>query len=213
MEERKAITFEDIQKANETIKALPITRTDKQTGKKITKKYAEVNQRIKAFRMIYTRGSIIPEMIFNEDGVCIFKATIRDDNGDILAIGHAQENNKSSYINQTNYIENCETSAVGRALGMCGFGVDVSLSSADEVQNAIDKQNKIEKGPMTEEQTYIIASLTPDQKETVRNFYKKDVIKLTKLEADTVINSLKQKGLLKTEEQKELEKKEKEEVF
>lgn len=211
MEERK-ITFDDIQKANETIKTLPITRTDKQTGKKVTKRYAEVNQRIKAFRMVYPTGTIETTMISDIDGICTFKADIYD--GDkLLATGTARENSKSSFINQTNYIENCETSAVGRALGMCGFGVDVSLASADEIQNAIEKQDKIENGPMSEEQAYIIASLTPDQKETLRNFYKKDVMKLTSKEAETTISSLKAKGLIKTKEEQELEKKEKEEVF
>ncbi len=32
-----------------------------------------------------------------------------------------------SFINKTSYIENCETSAVGRALGMAGFGLDIFL--------------------------------------------------------------------------------------
>lgn len=208
----KEITWEQIEKANETIKPLPISRTDKQTGKKVTKKYAEVNQRIKAFRMVYPTGTIQTTMINDIDGICTFKADIYD--GDkLLATGTARENIKSSYINQTNYIENCETSAVGRALGMCGFGVDASLASADEVQNAIEKQNKIENGPMNEEQTYIIASLTPDQKETLRKFYKKDVMNLTSAEAETSINSLKAKGLIKTKEEQELENKKKVEVF
>lgn len=208
----KEITWEQIEKANETIKPLPISRTDKQTGKKVTKKYAEVNQRIKAFRMVYPTGTIQTTMIDDVDGICTFKADIYD--GDkLLATGTARENSKSSFINQTNYIENCETSAVGRALGMCGFGVDASLASADEVQNAIEKQNKIENGPMNEEQTYIIASLTPDQKETLRKFYKKDVMNLTSAEAETSINSLKAKGLIKTKEEQELENKKKVEVF
>ena len=211
MKEEK-ITFENIQKANETIKPMPITRTDKQTGKKVTKKYAEVNQRIKAFRMVYPTGTIETTMLNDNDGICTFRAEIYNGK-ELLATGTARENIKSSYINQTNYIENCETSAVGRALGMCGFGVDVSLSSADEVQNAIEKQDKIENSPMTEEQAYIIADLTPEQKETLRKFYKKDVMNLTRSEAETSINSLKQKGLIKTKEEQELEKKEKEEVF
>ncbi|MEI3530646.1 MAG: hypothetical protein V8Q75_06295 [Bacilli bacterium] len=210
--ENKNITFDDIKKANDTIKTLPITRTDKQTGKKVTKKYAEVNQRIKAFRMVYPTGTIETTLVSDIDGTCTFRADIYD--GDkLLATGTARENSKSSFINQTNYIENCETSAVGRALGMCGFGVDASLSSAEEVQNAIVKQEKMENGPMTEEQAFIIADLTPEQKETLRNFYKKDVMKLTKQEAENSINSLQKKGLIKTKEEKELEKKVKEEVF
>lgn len=37
---------------------------------------------------------------------------------------------------------NCETSAVGRALGFCGIGVDSSIASAEEVANAIHQQEQ-----------------------------------------------------------------------
>ena len=57
-----------------------------------------------------------------------------------VATATAREEKTASFINKTNYVENCETSAVGRALGMCGFGIDVSVVSAEEVQNAIQNQ-------------------------------------------------------------------------
>lgn len=134
--EEKNITFEEIQKANETI------RTTNIKGKE----YAEVNQRIKAFRMIYPTGSIRTEMVQNENGVCIFRATIWDDTN-LLATGTAYEKENSTFINKTSYIENCETSAIGRALGIAGFGIDTSVASAEEVQNAIANQE-----PSKEEQ-------------------------------------------------------------
>ena len=104
------------------------------------KSYSEVNQRIKAFRMLYPNGTIKTEMISNENGVCIFRAMIFDDKCTLLGTGTAYEKEDSTFINKTSYIENCETSAVGRALGMCGFGIDVSVASAEEVQNAIENQ-------------------------------------------------------------------------
>ena len=125
----KEITFNDIQKANETIITTDIKGKD----------YAEVNQRIKAFRMVYPTGTIETKMLSNENGVCIFRAMIVA-NGYILATGTAYEKENSTFINKTSYIENCETSAVGRALGMCGFGIDTSVASAEEVQNAIANQ-------------------------------------------------------------------------
>ena len=212
MEEKK-ITFEDIQKANKIIKPMKIKRKDKQTGKTIAKDYAEVNQRIKAFRMVYPRGAILPELISEIDGILTFKVEIKDEDGYTLSIAHAREKINSNLINQTNALENCETSAVGRALGMCGFGVDSSLSSAEEVQNAIDKQEELQNGPMTEEQLFTIAGLEPKLLDHIRDTYKKDPTTLTQLEAETCIKSLKKNGLLKTKEQKEKEKKEKEEVF
>ena len=137
--ENKLITFEDIKKANEIIKPISIERKDKETGKKVIKKYAEVNQRIKAFRIVYPMGTIETELLKDDDNICMFRANIY--NGEVLlATATAREEKTASFINKTNYVENCETSAVGRALGMCGFGIDVSVASAEEVQNAINNQ-------------------------------------------------------------------------
>ena len=126
----------DLAIANEIIKTTDIKG----------KEYAEVNQRIKAFRMVYPDGIIDTQMLSNENGICIFKAMVgyyEDDiNGCVrwLGTGYAYEKENSTFINKTSYIENCETSAVGRALGMAGFGIDVSVASAEEVQNAIINQ-------------------------------------------------------------------------
>ena len=122
--------WEEIQKANETIKTTDIKGKD----------YAEVNQRIKAFRMVYPNGSITTEIVSLVDGVVTMKTTIKDNEGNVLSTGYAYEKENSTFINKTSFIENCETSAVGRALGMCGFGIDTSVASAEEVQNAIENQ-------------------------------------------------------------------------
>lgn len=78
---------------------------------------------------------------------------------------------------------------------------------ADQVVNPYDFEK------MTEEQQSIIASLTPDLKDQLREFYKKDPMKLTYQEADTSIKSLRKKGLIKTKKEEEIETKEKAEVF
>ena len=54
----------------------------------------------------------------------------------------AYEKEGSTFINKTSYIENCETSAWGRALGNLGIGIDTSIASAEEVQNAVLNQGK-----------------------------------------------------------------------
>ena len=123
-------TWEQLVKANSIIRTVDVKGKD----------YAEVNQRIKAFRSVCPGGSIITEMLSNEGGMCVFKAVVSDENGMLLGTGTAYEKETSSFINKTSYIENCETSAVGRALGMCGFGIDTSIASAEEVQNAIKNQ-------------------------------------------------------------------------
>ena len=104
------------------------------------KEYVEVNERVKYFTKEYVGWSIETELLSNVDGVCVFKAVIRDTGGRAVATGHAYEKESSSFINKTSYIENCETSAVGRALGFLGIGIDTSIASSDEVKNAIKNQ-------------------------------------------------------------------------
>lgn len=123
-------TYQEIKQANESIRTTDIKGKD----------YAEVNQRIKAFRMVYPNGSITTEIIGLDNGIVTMKAVVADELGTLLGTGHAQEKEDSSFINKTSYIENCETSAVGRALGMCGFGIDTSVASYEEVANAINNQ-------------------------------------------------------------------------
>ena len=105
------------------------------------KEYVEVNERVKYFREEYKGWAIETEMLSNDEGVCVFKAIIKDEAGAIKAVGHAYEKESSSFINKTSYIENCETSAVGRALGFLGIGIDASIASSDEVMNAMNNQD------------------------------------------------------------------------
>ena len=137
------ISYEDLKKANETIVTTEIKGNQ----------YAAVSQRIKAFRMLFPTGMIATDIVSNENGVCIIKATVGflNENGErqVLGTGIAYEKENSSFINKTSYIENCETSAVGRALGMCGFGIDTDVASADEVQTATFQQDSLK--PITAE--------------------------------------------------------------
>lgn len=140
------IKYEDIKKANSTINKTPIQGKD----------YAEVNQRIKAFRMLFPAGFITSEIRSLENGVVIFVATVgyydENNNAIVLGTGTAYEKENSSFINKTSYIENCETSAVGRALGMLALGIDTSVASAEEVQNArLNQNNKAIEPPKTTE--------------------------------------------------------------
>ena len=115
------ISFEQIKKANETIVTTGIERKDKD-GNITVKDYAEVNQRIKAFRMVFPDGSILTELVSDDNGVCIFRAVCgyRSESGELIILGSgtAYEKENSTFINKTSYIENCETSAVGRASGI-----------------------------------------------------------------------------------------------
>ena len=107
------------------------------------KEYVEVNERIKYFRLAeeYKGWCLCSEVVHLDDASCVIKATICDENGVTKATGFAQEDKSSSYINKTSYVENCETSAWGRALANLGIGIDTSIASSNEVSMAISKQN------------------------------------------------------------------------
>jgi hypothetical protein len=106
------------------------------------KQYVEVNERIKFFRQEeqYKNWGIHTEFPMLTADECLCRASIVDADGHTVAVGHAHEVKTASNINKTSYVENCETSAVGRALAMLGIGIDVSIASANEVSDAIAQQ-------------------------------------------------------------------------
>ena len=105
------------------------------------KEYVTVNERVRAFRELHPGWSIVTDILSNDNGVCIMQATIKDAEGKIVSTGHAYEKENSSFINSTSYIENAETSCVGRACGFMGIGIVSSIATAEEVSNAIKQQN------------------------------------------------------------------------
>lgn len=124
------IKYTDIEKANKALQSMDIKGKD----------YIPVNQRIKAFRMVYPTGFIITNILSHENGMVLMQseAGYYDSEGHkiILGTGMAFELQNSSFINKSSYIENCESSSIGRALGTCGLGVDASMASYEEVANA-----------------------------------------------------------------------------
>lgn len=125
-----ALTFESIEKLNQSLPKVDFKG----------KAYTMVASRVQAFRMLVPDGSITTEVVSMDSETVVMKATIADETGRVLATGTAYESKGSNYINKTSYVENCETSAVGRALGMLGIGSDSSMASADEMSNAIAAQ-------------------------------------------------------------------------
>jgi len=105
------------------------------------KPYIEVNERLKHFRRVFQGYRLTSYIHTLDDKVCVIQANISDPAGNIVATGIAREVNGSTFINKTSFVENCETSAWGRALGNFGIGIDAAVASAEEVQNAIANQN------------------------------------------------------------------------
>lgn len=184
------MNFEDIKKANASILTTDIKGKD----------YCPVNERIKAFRMVYPQGIIETEMVSNENGVCIFRAMVGyRDNNELykLGTGTAYEKENSTFINKTSYIENCETSAVGRALGMAGFGIDTSVCSAEEVQNAIANQEdkKIDDNRLKAltKLTNLVENTETDYEELLKHYQVKSNSQLTNTQLAEAIKILEKK--------------------
>tara|TARA_R100001463_G_scaffold63172_7_gene116187 strand:- start:21309 stop:21803 length:495 start_codon:yes stop_codon:yes gene_type:complete len=105
------------------------------------REYVEVNERLKYFRKNYPNFTLTSEITHIDSEMVVVKASIIDPDWVTKATGHAHEEKSSSYINKTSYVENCETSAWGRALANFGIGIDSGVASADEVEIAIKKQS------------------------------------------------------------------------
>lgn len=100
--------------------------------------YVMVNERITEFYSKFPDGRITTEIISNELGQIIFKAYVYKRFEDTVpsATGHAMEKEGNSFINKNSHVENCETSAVGRALALMGLSIKKSIASYEEVANA-----------------------------------------------------------------------------
>lgn len=121
----------EIKEANDQIQ----TRQIKDRGGQV-KEYAEVKERVIAFRRVHPLGQIITDLTFSENYVNC-EAMVFDENGVMLAKGHSREYLKTAFA-----IEKSETSAIGRALGFCGFGISTSIASAEDMEE-VEKPSEI----------------------------------------------------------------------
>ena len=128
------------------------------------KDYATVAYRLELFRAKCPGGLITTELVKDEDGVIIMKAFIYDEDSNLLASDYAEEIRGSSNINKTSALENCSTSAVGRALALAGYNKSgAGVASADEVTVAIARQQtKVMDKKITEKQRVAIETYLED---------------------------------------------------
>ena len=104
------------------------------------KEYMTVALRVQHFREKHPMWAIETHVEDRTEDYVVMRCEISNEEGRILATGHAEEFRKSSQINSTSALENAETSCIGRALASLGFGGS-EFASANEVQNAIQQQN------------------------------------------------------------------------
>lgn len=104
------------------------------------KQYMTVAERVNDFRRDNPDYTLKTKLIQSDDVIVIMKAVIKNVDGRTIATGYAEERRGATQINRTSALENCETSAIGRALAAFGLG-GTEYASANEVQNAIQQQD------------------------------------------------------------------------
>jgi hypothetical protein len=97
--------------------------------------YAEVAERLPAFWKDCARGRIITEIIVDDGTRIVIKAYLFADIADPVptTTGFAEEIRGSSMVNKTSALENCETSAIGRALANYQYQGSKKRASLEEM--------------------------------------------------------------------------------
>lgn len=171
------MTFSELRDTNSTLKTIPVKGNQ----------YTPVSERIKAFRMMYPEGSIETEIVHFEDSKVIIKAIVKDPEGHTLATGHACEIEGSNNINRGSFVENCETSAIGRALGSIGIGIDTNVLSYEEKQSANNMNNRISR----DEAAKLESELSDNQRKYIYDkFSIKALAELSQVQYDKVLKTL-----------------------
>jgi hypothetical protein len=98
--------------------------------------YETVEDRLVRFWAEHGPGARVETCMMSYDGdSCIFRAEIYFKNSETVptATGYAQEIRSDRGVNSTSFVENCETSAIGRALANCGYATHGKRPSREEM--------------------------------------------------------------------------------
>ena len=131
----------DIQQAMALCAELNKTHGVKQRGGKM---YTQVVHRMEAFRKVFGVSMGVDTQILVDDGQrVVIKAIITNADGVVVGSGMAEEIRGQGHVNTTSALENCESSAIGRALASIGLagGEYASANEMDAVGRKTDIQN------------------------------------------------------------------------
>ncbi len=99
--------------------------------------YATVQERVAQFYQDFPDGSIRTFMVRSDGPEVIFEARVYRTQEEaamgVYTSGWAREVEGKSPVNRTSHLENCESSAVGRALANLGYATDAKRPSRSEM--------------------------------------------------------------------------------
>ncbi len=135
--------------------------------------YIPVQERINQFWIDHPEGHIVTMLMSDPSDfeLCRYRAEIYRSAEDArpAAIGHAFERAGQGMANQTSHEENCETSAIGRALANLGYATSHKSRPSREEMAKVDAQGGDKKQPTNLiDQKGLSAVMTKAQQRQVR---------------------------------------------
>jgi hypothetical protein len=113
--------------------------------------YETVEDRLVKFWNDHPDGRIATMMedITADKTMVVFRCDVyfHADDHKAKASGYAEETRNSSPVNKTSFVENCETSAIGRALANCGYAAKSSRPSREEMEK-VQRVNASQPAPV-----------------------------------------------------------------
>lgn len=128
--------------------------------------YDTVATRITRFYNDNPNARIITKIVSNDGTTVVVKALLFRDESDVVwATGYAEEVRGEGFVNKTSPLENCETSAIGRALANANYSGDkrASREEMEKVERMQAVPPKVESTKVTPEDIKNCASLIKDK--------------------------------------------------
>lgn len=113
--------------------------------------YIPVQERVNTFWKDYPDGHIVTTLLSDpaDFTICRYRADVYRSINDErpAAVGHAFERAGQGMANQTSHEENCETSAIGRALANLGYATSASQRASREEMGKVQRAEAAQARP------------------------------------------------------------------
>lgn len=101
--------------------------------------YETVEERLVRWWAAYPNAQILTTMVHYDGKTVVFRAEGIVE-GRVIATGYAEEVHGSSPVNKTSFVENCETSAIGRMIGNSPLGTKPGARPSRQEMQKVERQ-------------------------------------------------------------------------